>query len=97
MPIARAPRFVRLPQSAELTVGSRFELECFATGPPSPDIQWLHNGKLLNGTSSFDGYSVLSFDSIKQEHSGIFSCVAKVRFSNLQLLVYNKFLDNCTN
>ncbi|XP_016987535.1 interference hedgehog [Drosophila rhopaloa] len=76
--VQRPPQIVR-PPSANLTnEGERLQLECEATGVPTPEIYWL-----LNGHSSTDdteaelSNNILILHSVLKRHAGYVQCFAR--------------------
>ncbi|PVD21525.1 hypothetical protein C0Q70_17323 [Pomacea canaliculata] len=70
------PRFVREPQDKEVTLSSRFQLECEARGVPTPVITWTLNGQPLAAPPSVNGQSTLTVRHAMQEDAGLYECAA---------------------
>ena len=68
--------FVVLPQIDGLTVqssyieGSVVRITCAASGLPTPDVQWIRDGKVKTSGK------ILTFINIKREDSGQYTCRA---------------------
>lgn len=50
---SEAPRFLQRPRSRNTTVGQTIRFLCEAVGNPSPQLNWLINGKPIKGNETF--------------------------------------------
>ena len=68
--------FVAVPQIDGLTLqssyieGSVVSITCTASGLPTPDVQWIRDGKVKTSGK------ILTFSNIKREDSGLYTCRA---------------------
>ncbi|XP_076455301.1 hemicentin-1-like isoform X2 [Babylonia areolata] len=70
------PRLIHKPRDQEVTLNSRFELECVARGVPVPVITWMLNGRPLAAPPSVNGVSTVTVRHAMQEDGGEYTCVA---------------------
>ena len=74
-----APRFIVMPQDAEVIVGAQVVLFCSAYGFPVPSISWLYNnmeitdGISLDGNTTFSS-STLTLSSVQLNNTGDYVC-----------------------
>ncbi|KAL8608110.1 hypothetical protein ACOMHN_016565 [Nucella lapillus] len=70
------PRLIHEPRDQEVTLDSRFELECVARGIPTPVVTWMLNGRPLAASPSVNGVSTVTVRHAMQENGGEYTCVA---------------------
>ena len=79
------PRLVQKPRDQEVTLNSRFEMECVARGVPTPIITWKLNGRPLAAPPSMNGASTVIVRHAMQEDGGEYTCVATNPANNQQV------------
>ncbi|XP_030756207.1 limbic system-associated membrane protein-like [Sitophilus oryzae] len=60
----------------EVKKGTVVDLECRASGNPSPKITWSRKNNLLPGGEQTSITSVLSLDKVDRHHAGMYQCTA---------------------
>ncbi|KAK7094973.1 hypothetical protein V1264_006443 [Littorina saxatilis] len=70
------PRLIQRPRDQEVTLNSRFEMDCFARGVPTPIITWQLNGRPLAAPPSVNGAGTMTVRHAMQEDAGEYTCVA---------------------
>ena len=80
-----------LPPTISKLYGADLTLTCNATGYPTPTLSWLKDGSTLQTAQGITVtitalnnslYSVLSITSIKDEHDGVYTCLASNQLPN---------------
>lgn len=79
------PRLIREPENKEVTLNSRFELECAARGVPTPIITWELNGQPLAAPPSVNGVGTVTVRHAMQEDGGQYACIATNPANNQQV------------
>uniref|UniRef100_A0A4W5NIB5 Neural cell adhesion molecule L1-like protein n=1 Tax=Hucho hucho TaxID=62062 RepID=A0A4W5NIB5_9TELE len=82
--VEERPQFVFEPESQLSMIGSDVLIKCSATGTPQPTIQWMVNGKPIEGMFSvkeFDDTIVLH--NAKSTDSAVYQCEASNRHGTL--------------
>uniref|UniRef100_A0A6B2EER7 Putative neural cell adhesion molecule l1 n=1 Tax=Phlebotomus kandelakii TaxID=1109342 RepID=A0A6B2EER7_9DIPT len=81
-----APTFHQNISSVATVMGASVSLPCVASGNPSPNITWYHNGRLLKNTHAihYDDQQ-LRLHSIDPEDEGIYQCFAKNDAGEIQM------------
>lgn len=93
------PKFMTAIESVQLSEGGQCFFRYMLTGEPLPDVQWL-KGSIQIEPAGFnmmvnkpDGSGFFSIMSVKQEHSGIYTCKAFNPYGedscSAELLVFN--------
>uniref|UniRef100_A0A3B5MDP9 Ig-like domain-containing protein n=1 Tax=Xiphophorus couchianus TaxID=32473 RepID=A0A3B5MDP9_9TELE len=93
------PKFMKAIESVQLSEGGQCFFRYMLTGEPLPDVQWL-KGSIQIEPAGFnmmvnnpDGSGFFSIMSVKQEHSGIYTCMAFNPYGedscSAELLVFN--------
>ena len=92
-----------LPKVISRNHGSDLTITCNATGRPVPTLSWLKGGNTLQTaqgievtttTLSDTVYSILSITSIKDEHQGMYTCLASNALPNGTLTHTSSFTLN---
>jgi len=64
------------PESAVVDTGNPVELRCYATGYPTPRIEWTRGRGLAVPHDAVIDNGVLRFHSASQQHEGQYLCTA---------------------
>ncbi|KAF9802936.1 hypothetical protein SFRURICE_015533 [Spodoptera frugiperda] len=67
---------VTVEGSLEAVQGSRIRVTCKATGNPIPDIQWIHQGRVVSENSYDIDYADLILNDVQLAQSDLYTCVA---------------------
>uniref|UniRef100_A0A6Q2WQ88 Neural cell adhesion molecule L1-like protein n=1 Tax=Esox lucius TaxID=8010 RepID=A0A6Q2WQ88_ESOLU len=82
--VEEPPRWVTEPESQLSMIGSDVHIKCSASGTPPPTIQWMVNGKPLEGT----------FTHPKQTRTAVYQCEASNRhgtlLANANIMIMNQ-------
>ncbi|XP_071328751.1 titin-like [Trachinotus anak] len=86
VPTRKPPEFTKTIESVQLSEGGQAFFRYTVTGDPLPEVQWLR-GSFHIQPSGFciivnnpDGSGFLNIKSVKQEHSGIYTCKASNQY-----------------
>lgn len=77
------PFFREKPQTLAITDNEPAQLQCFAVGDPTPNVQWFKNDMVLQETKRIkiikddDGRSIVKFDPASHYDVGIYKAVAR--------------------
>ncbi|MEQ2173687.1 hypothetical protein GOODEAATRI_000003 [Goodea atripinnis] len=81
-PTGQPPKFMKAIESVQLSEGGQCFFRYMLAGDPLPDVQWL-KGSVHIEPAGFniivnnpDGSGFFSITSVKQEHSGVYTCKA---------------------
>uniref|UniRef100_A0A3Q3GVP7 Ig-like domain-containing protein n=1 Tax=Labrus bergylta TaxID=56723 RepID=A0A3Q3GVP7_9LABR len=86
VPAGKAPEFIKNIESVQLFEGGQAFFRYMATGDPLPEIQWLKGsfhiqpGGFCIIVSNPDGSGFMNLKSVKQEHSGVYTCKASNQY-----------------
>ncbi|XP_062505442.1 roundabout homolog 1-like isoform X2 [Corticium candelabrum] len=72
-----APRFSDIPNDTVIPKDASVTVQCAATGTPTPQIEWQHDGKTISGETSLavlDGNPHITQAAVKA--SGVYTCIA---------------------
>lgn len=72
----QAPSVRLEPQSVVVDVGNVIEFYCYATGHPTPRIEWTRSRALLLPNDAVVENGVLRFHSASVQHEGEYLCTA---------------------
>ena len=61
------------PSNATVSIASSINLNCMATGVPTPSYSWYKDGELIEGETE----SSLNIPEAQPEHRGVYTCEAK--------------------
>ncbi|XP_052837637.1 interference hedgehog [Drosophila gunungcola] len=76
--VERPPQIVRPPWANLTNEGERLQLECEATGVPTPEIYWLLNGhSSIDDTEAELSNNFLILHSVQKRHAGYVQCFAR--------------------
>lgn len=82
VPTGKPPQFTKMIQSVQLSEGGQVFFTYMLSGDPLPEVQWL-KGSFHIQPSGFciivnnpDGSGFINIKSVKQEHSGVYTCKA---------------------
>ncbi|CAH1634825.1 unnamed protein product [Spodoptera littoralis] len=67
---------VNVEGSVEVVQGSRLRVTCKAAGNPIPDIQWIHQGRVVSENSYDIDYADLILNDVQLAQNGLYTCVA---------------------
>ena len=75
-----APRFITVPQSVEVFIGTMLNLSCSADGNPAPSITWYFQGMIftnetVNSKDSTNAESTIVINDLMLSYGGIYTCV----------------------
>ncbi|XP_069389770.1 titin-like [Paralichthys olivaceus] len=96
----KPPKFIQTIECGELCEGGEVFFKYAVTGDPLPEVQWL-KGSFHIQPSGFciivnnpDGSGFINIKSVKQEHSGIYTCKASNKYGeescSAKLLVFRE-------
>uniref|UniRef100_A0A4W6C0N3 Ig-like domain-containing protein n=1 Tax=Lates calcarifer TaxID=8187 RepID=A0A4W6C0N3_LATCA len=99
LPTGKPPEFTKTIESVQLSEGSQAFFRYVVTGDPLPEVQWLKAGFHIQPSgfcvivNNPDGSGFINIKSVKQEHSGIYTCKASNQYGEAsctaELLVHN--------
>ncbi|KAH8353138.1 hypothetical protein KR084_009213 [Drosophila pseudotakahashii] len=76
--VEQPPKIVRPPWADLTNEGERLELQCEATGVPTPQIYWLLNGQSsIDDTEAELSSNALILHSVLKRHAGYVQCFAR--------------------
>lgn len=82
VPAGKPPEFIEAIESLRLCEGGQAFFKYIVTGDPLPEIQWLKGSFQIEPSGSCiivnnpDGSGFINIKSVKQEHSGVYTCKA---------------------
>uniref|UniRef100_A0A4W6C7V7 Ig-like domain-containing protein n=1 Tax=Lates calcarifer TaxID=8187 RepID=A0A4W6C7V7_LATCA len=101
LPTGKPPEFTKTIESVQLSEGSQAFFRYVVTGDPLPEVQWLKAGFHIQPSgfcvivNNPDGSGFINIKSVKQEHSGIYTCKASNQYGEAsctaELLVLMKY------
>uniref|UniRef100_A0A4W6C9N8 Ig-like domain-containing protein n=1 Tax=Lates calcarifer TaxID=8187 RepID=A0A4W6C9N8_LATCA len=86
LPTGKPPEFTKTIESVQLSEGSQAFFRYVVTGDPLPEVQWLKAGFHIQPSgfcvivNNPDGSGFINIKSVKQEHSGIYTCKASNQY-----------------
>ena len=103
----KPPKFIQTMECVELCEGGEVFFRYSVTGDPLPEVQWL-KGSIHIQPSGFciivnnpDGTGFINIKSIKQEHSGFYTCKASNKYGeescSAKLLVFREKVQDETS
>lgn len=75
--LEQTPYLTISPENLIVDYGDHFELVCDSNAINSHEIQWLHDGRLVNGALSRivrDFQNILTIEYATDEHNGVYQC-----------------------
>uniref|UniRef100_A0A4W5P0M0 Neural cell adhesion molecule L1 n=1 Tax=Hucho hucho TaxID=62062 RepID=A0A4W5P0M0_9TELE len=69
--------------------GEKLQLECIASGVPTPSIKWFKKGGDLNQKVKLDNFNkTLRIDSVSEEDAGEYMCMANNQIGSIRHSIY---------
>uniref|UniRef100_A0A3P8ZED6 Neural cell adhesion molecule L1 n=1 Tax=Esox lucius TaxID=8010 RepID=A0A3P8ZED6_ESOLU len=69
--------------------GEKLQLECIASGVPTPSIKWFKKGGDLNQKVKLENYNkTLQIDSVSEEDAGEYMCMANNQIGSIRHSIY---------
>uniref|UniRef100_A0A915P5D8 Ig-like domain-containing protein n=1 Tax=Meloidogyne floridensis TaxID=298350 RepID=A0A915P5D8_9BILA len=80
-------------RTLEALVNDSVQIDCIASGVPTPKIEWSHNGRSLSSEDSAslyfeNGRSKLHILSVQPKNAGIYSCTATNKAGNSDMDIF---------
>ena len=93
------PQFVDAPQDVTATEGDNAELQCRATGRPSPTISWTHNSApIAQNIRARQGDSgSLTIINVRVSDAGLYECRASSSDQTITSSARLRVLGNSSN
>uniref|UniRef100_UPI0037E81951 titin-like n=1 Tax=Semicossyphus pulcher TaxID=241346 RepID=UPI0037E81951 len=100
VPTGKAPEFTQNIESVQQSEGGHAFFRYIVTGDPLPEVQWLKGSFHIQPcgfciiVNNPDGSGFINITSVKQEHSGVYTCKASNQYGeascSAELLVFKK-------